>query len=184
MKRVIAFSVCFIGIVFFVKALPFLLVFIPPSVGERLETWESTNTPFKIRIDRHAEANGNFFVPGAYYVFQSTASDSDQWREIMTLRHDDPVDIPREHVRFANDRVAYVFMNWMYAVTTDGGNSWRVSEMGGFLPSGEKCFYGCIKDLRIGENGAGEARLYLIGSPQDRLKVLVTNNFGRSWREP
>ncbi len=122
MKRVIAFSVCFIGIVFFVKALPFLLLFIPPSVGERLETWETTNTPFKIRIDRHAQANGNYFVPGAYYVFQSAASGSDQWREITTFRFDDPIDIPRNQVRFANEKVAYVFMIDMYAVTQDNAD--------------------------------------------------------------
>ncbi|MBA2340615.1 MAG: hypothetical protein H0V88_09480 [Pyrinomonadaceae bacterium] len=91
------------------------MLLLPPSKGERLETWETTNTPFKIRVDRHAEANGGF-VPGAYYVFQSAAADSDQWHEIMTFRHDDPVDIPREQVRFANDRVAYVFMGWMGVV--------------------------------------------------------------------
>ncbi len=187
MKRVVAFSGCFIGFAIFLKALPllpFLLIFIPPSVGERLETWESTNTPFKIRIDRHAQANGNFFVPGAYYVFQSAISGSDQWREIMTLRHDDPVDIPREQVRFANDQVAYVFMNWMYAVTTDGGNSWRVSEMRDLLPNGERCFYGFIEDLRIDENGTGEVKLHIIASPKDQTKVLETNDFGRCWREP
>lgn len=181
MKRVIAFLVCFIGVVFCVKVLP-VLPFLFPSKGERVETWETTNMPFSIRIDKYAEKNS--FVPGAYYVFQSAASGSNQWREIMAFRHDDPVDIPREQVRFANDRVAYVSMGWMYAVTTDGGNSWRVSEMGNFLPSGERCFYGCIEDLRIDENGSGEVRLNIIGSPQDRLKVLETNDFGRSWREP
>lgn len=172
-----------IGIVFFIKALPILLLFLPPSKGERLETWETANKPFKIRIDRHAEANGGF-VPGAYYVFQSAASSSDQWREIMMFRHDDPVDIPREQVRFANDHVAYVFMSWMYAVTTDGGNSWRVSKIWDSLPNGEKCLYGCIEDLRIDANGTGEIRLNIIASPKDQIKILKTNDFGRSWREP
>ena len=65
MKRVIAFLGCFVAVVFFIKALPVLMLFLPPSKGEMLETWETTNTPFKIRVDRHAEKNGGF-VPGAY----------------------------------------------------------------------------------------------------------------------
>jgi hypothetical protein len=181
MKRVITVLGILIGVLVLVKVLPILMLFLPPVKGQRLETWETTNTPFRIRVDRHAEANGGF-VPGAYYVFQSAASDS-EWREIMTFRHDDPVDIPREQVRFANDQVAYVFMSWMYAVTTDGGRSWRVSEMWDLLPSGERCLYGCIEDLRIDANGAGEVRLNIIASPRDQTKILKTNDFGRSWRE-
>ena len=182
MKRVIAFLGCFIAVVFFVKALPVLMLFLPPSKGEMLETWETTNTPFKIRVDRHAEKNGGF-VPGAYYVFQSAASGSDTWREVMTFRHDDPVDIPREQVRFANDQIAYVSMSWMYAVTTDGGNTWRVSKMWDFLPDGEKCLYSCIEDLRIDASGTGEVKLNIIGSPKDKLKILGTDDFGKTWRE-
>ncbi|MDQ3749424.1 MAG: hypothetical protein M3367_10505 [Acidobacteriota bacterium] len=180
MKRVIAFSVCFIGVVFFVKALPFLLLFIPPSVGERLETWESTNTPFKIRIDRHAQANGNYFVPGAYYVFQSAASGSDQWQEITTFRFDDPIDIPRNQVRFANEKVAYVFMIDMYAVTQDGGASWKISDIDNYLSKDEKC--GSIEDLRIDANGVGEVKLKCYAK-QDSFKMLETTDFGRRWLE-
>ncbi len=180
MKRVIAFSVCFIGIVFFVKALPFLLLFIPPSVGERLETWETTNTPFKIRIDRHAQANGNYFVPGAYYVFQSAASDSDQWREITTFRFDDPIDIPRNQVRFANEKVAYVFMIDMYAVTQDGGTSWNIYNIDNYLSKDEKC--GSIEDLQIDAYGVGEVKLNCYDK-QDSFKVLETTDFGGRWRE-
>lgn len=182
MKRIIAVLAICIGIVFFIKASPILMLFPPPSKGEMLETWETANTPFKIRVDRHAERNGGF-VPGAYYVFQSASADSDQWREIMTFRHDDPVEIPREQVRFASEQVAYVSMSWMYAVTTDGGNSWRVSKMWDFLPKDEKCLYGCIEDLRIDANGAGEARLNIIASPKDKLKILETSDFGKTWRE-
>jgi len=149
-------------------------------VGEKLETWESTNTPFKIRIDRHAQANGNYFVPGAYYVFQSAASGSDQWREITTFRFDDPIDIPRNQVRFANEKVAYVFMIDMYAVTQDGGVSWNIYDIDNYLSKDKKC--GSIEDLRIDANGDGEVKLKCYAK-QDSFKVLETTDFGGRWRE-
>jgi len=179
MKRVIAFSVCFIGVVFFIKALPVLMLFLPASKGEKMETWETTNSPFKVRIDRHAERNGGF-VPGAYYVFQSAASGSDVWREITTYRFDDPIDIPRENVRFADEKVAYVFMIDMYAVTKDGGASWSIYDIDNYLPKESKC--GSIEDLQIGANGAGKVKLKC-HAKRDSFKALETMDFGRSWRE-
>ena len=182
-KVILALAFC-VGAALFIAAFSvLLLLLLPPWKGRRLETWETTNATLKIRIDRHAEANG-WFVPGAYYVFQSSAPGSDEWGEVMTFRHDDPVDIPREQVRFAGERVAYVFMGWMYAMTADGGRSWRVSEMSDFLPSGEKCLYQCIEDIWIESDGTGEARLQVKASSGYRTRVLKTDNYGRSWREP
>lgn len=157
------------------------MLFLPPSKGEVLETWKTANTPFNIRIDRHAEKNGGF-VPGAYYVFQSAASDSDAWQEIMTFRHDDPDDIPYEQVRFASDRVAYVYMGWMSAVTIDGGSTWYISKMSDFLSDDEKRVYCWIEDLRLNANSTGEVKINISGSPH-KLKILETNDFGKTWRE-
>jgi hypothetical protein len=181
MKRIVVVLICFVGVFFLLLA----LYFPPQHKGEIVETWDSTNTPFKIRVNNHIERGG--FMPGAtagaYYDFQTAAVGSDDWREIMTFRHDDPIDIPKNKVHFANEKVASVFMGWMYAVTTDGGNSWRVSKMWDFLPDSEKCLYGCIEDLRIETNGRGEAKLNIIASPKYTLKILETNDFGKTWLE-
>ena len=97
-----------------------------PRMGNVTESWETSNQTFKLRVDRHAEEGGFGPVAGAYYVFRSASSGPNAWHDIMTFRHDDPVPIPRNQVRFMNDRVGYVFMGWMYAVSTDGGATWFV----------------------------------------------------------
>src|SRR5213080_998106 len=74
-----------------------------PRIGPTVETWETSNQRFRIRVDNHAEEHA--FLPGAYYVFRSAPAGSDSWRDIMTFRHDDPGPIRREQVRFVNDRV-------------------------------------------------------------------------------
>ena len=77
-----------------------------PQPGEITETYETANQSFKIRVNRHAEINGGF-VGGAYYVFQSAAIGSDSWQKVMTFRHDDPVEIQRDHLRFINNQIGY-----------------------------------------------------------------------------
>src|SRR5258708_3289165 len=89
------------------------------------ETWEVSDNSFKVKATAYAEENGTF-VAGAFYDFQSNATGTDTWREIMTFRHDDPVPIPREQIRFVSDQIGYVFMGWAFAVTTNGGSSWSV----------------------------------------------------------
>lgn len=39
----------------------------------------------------------------------------------MVFRHDDRPLIPRNNIRFVNDQIGYIFMESMYAVTTDAG---------------------------------------------------------------
>lgn len=75
-------------------------------------------------------------VNGAYYLFEATPAGSDQWREIMTFRHDDDPKISADQVRYVNDNIGYVFMGWMYAVTTDAGRT------GQFGPPNETCRIG------------------------------------------
>jgi hypothetical protein len=151
-----------------------------PFMGEKVETWETTNQTFRVRIDRHAE---RFMVPvaGAYYVFQSAPSGSNSWRDIMTFRHDDPVPIPREQVRFVSDRVGYLFMGWMYAVTTDGGANWVVWDAGKDLPNWGCCNYGLIRDVRLELDGTGVMILNPIPERRGEAPELRTKDYGRHW---
>jgi len=150
-----------------------------PWIGGVTETWESQSQHFKIRVDRRAERDA--FLPGAFYVFQSAASDSGQWREVMTFRHDDPVPIPREQVGFVNDRVGYVFVGWMYAVTTDGGETWTVWDAGKDLPNWVCCNYGLIKGVRLEPDGAGVMTLDPIPQRRGEVPELRTKDYGRHW---
>src|SRR2546427_11387216 len=90
-----------------------------PYHGKAFDSYETSSKAFRVRIVAYHEAALIPVTAGAYYVFQTGASEG--WREIMTFRHDDPVEIPRGQIRFVGDRIGYAFMGWMYAVTTDGG---------------------------------------------------------------
>jgi hypothetical protein len=110
-----------------------------PQRGKKIiEAWETTNSTFKVSVTAYAEENGSF-VPGAYYDFRSAPSRSERWQEIFTFRHDDLVPIPKQQVHFVNDKIGYVFMSWMYAITTDGGSNWSVWSAEKDLPGWECC---------------------------------------------
>ncbi|MBA2734700.1 MAG: hypothetical protein H0U54_17700 [Acidobacteria bacterium] len=169
-----------IALAIIILAVGFLLRSFRPSIGEITESWETSNQTFKVKIDRHAEQNGGF-VAGAYYVFQSAPSTSNNWREIMTFRHDDPNPIPRDQVRFVNDRVGYVFMGWMYAVTTDGGATWSVWNAQTDLPKWDCCNYRLIGSVNIVPDGTGTMILNPIPQRQGEVPQLHTNDFGQHW---
>ena len=156
------------------------LTFFRPRMAERVETWETSNQSFRVRIDRHKEGFGGF-VPGAYYVFQFANLGSDRWVEVMTFRHDDPVPIPRDAVRFVNERTGYIFMGWKYAVTTDGGVTWRVWNAEEHLPNWQCCNYGLIKYVRVEPAGTGEMILNPIPQRRGEVQALQTTDYGKHW---
>ena len=143
------------------------------TITERLETG---NGAFKIRVTQYAEENG--FPTGAYYVFQSANKGSEDYHDIFTYRHDDPVDIPRDQVRFMNDKVAYVFMGWMYAITTDAGDTWSVWNANTDLSKRACCNRGAVKDVRLAPNGSGTMMIN-VGDNQE--PDLCTTDYGQHW---
>jgi hypothetical protein len=150
------------------------------SRGKELETWETGNNAFKVRITAFAEKKGGL-VAGAYYVFQAAQSGANGWHEIMTFRHDDPVPIPREQVRFVQDRIGFVFMGWMYAITTDVGRTWSVWDALRELPNWKCCNYVLIRDVRIGLDGSGTMSLNPIPDRRGEVPELCTKDYGRHW---
>jgi hypothetical protein len=112
MKRksliVIAVMVAVIGFVVAINWRIISMLVFGPYMGNVTDSWETSNQTFNLRVDRRTGKNS--FVPGSYYVFQSAPFGFDAWREIMIFRHDDPVPIPCEQVRFVNDRLGYVFI--------------------------------------------------------------------------
>ena len=155
------------------------LAFFKPFMGETVETWETANPTFKVRVAQHTERFA--WLGGAYYVFQSSPSDSNTWREIMTFRHDDPVPIPRDRVHFVNARVGYVFMGWMYAVTIDSGSTWSVWNAQTDLPNWDCCNYRLIGNVNIEPDGTGTMILNPIPQRRGEVPQLHTNDFGRHW---
>jgi len=153
-----------------------------PRMGDITESFETSNHTFKLRVDRRAEVGGFMAVlNGAYYVFRSAPVGSDNWHDIMTFRHDDPNPILRDQVRFVNERVGFVFMGWMYAVTDDGGRTWAVWDAGHNLPNWLCCNYRLITDVQLNPDGTGTMTLNPIQDWRGEVPQLHTRDFGRHW---
>jgi hypothetical protein len=152
-----------------------------PSVGlEVVETWETTNNHIKIRVTAYKQKSVE--PAGTYYTFESVKKEFLlDAREIMTFRHENQVLIPRDQIHFVNDQFAYVFMGWMYAVTTDRGYTWSVWDAERDLPNWQCCNYDFIKEIQMGADGAGTMRLSLNSQEISPVQELYTQDYGRHW---
>jgi len=139
-----------------------------------IDWWQTTNGKIDIRVKVYAE--DGWAPSGAYYVFESAQHDSNNWQEIMTFRHDDPVPVPRDQIRFVNDNTAFVFMGWMYGVTTDGGASWSVWSA---QQHNIQYNYVLIESVRMEISGEGIMKLDT--SRANKVPELTTTDFGKHW---
>ena len=152
----------------------------PPGKGPLVKSTEYTG-PFIVRINKYLETGGIIqAMNGAYFEFQSEPTVSHQPVNIMTFRHDDPIDIPNDSVHFVSDKVGFVFMGWNYAVTSDGGSNWTVYDARNFLRDNQRCGYNCIQEISISPDGSGSLTINLIASPRQTV-TLDSNDFGSHW---
>jgi hypothetical protein len=146
--------------------------------GRVVDTWEYANNYFRLRITAYDE-KGVYPAPsGGYYVFESSQADIENWQTIMTFRHDDPVKIRSDQVRFVNEQVGYVFMGWLYAVTTDGGRTWSVWDASKDPVLSRTYNYDLIRQVSISPDGNGHMDLNLTGNKEEQLR---TQDYGRHW---
>jgi hypothetical protein len=156
-------------------------IFRSSTIGKRTDSWEIENSTFRIRVDKHAEEHGGFNA-GAYFIFQSASKDQGNWLRIMVFRHDDPEEpIPQGQVRFVDERIGYVYMGWMYAVTTDRGKTWSVWNAENDLPNWQCCNYNLIQDVSLNPNGMGNMILRPIPGRSGEVPMLRTKDYGRHW---
>lgn len=152
--------------------------------GNVIESWETTNGYFKIRVAAYEERLFLRGLPGALYVYSSSLAKEDSWREVMVFRHDDKPPIPRDNVRFVNDQIGYIFMDQRYAVTTDTGKTWSVWDATKNIPDWSWHKYGYIRGVQLSPDGNG----LMIMRPNDdssRKDIIDvqfrTDDFGRHW---
>ncbi len=171
-RAIVVFCVCFsIGVLLWI--LPF---FFPMKSGRILDKYETGRGNVRLEITAYAEQNS--FSPGTYHVVEAVDASNNRV-EVITFRHDDPVPIKKDGVVIVNDDVAYVFIGWMYAVTTDGGRNWSVWNAQESLPDGGCCNYFLIKNIELDESGNG--KMFLDRAASEGTPFLTTENFGRSW---
>lgn len=172
-----------IGIVLAAIMVPFAwhVVSSPPRQGKTInEQWEKADKLFSIRVTAYAEENGGLDA-GAYYAFESKEVGSDTWNSVTTFRHDDPVPIARDQVRFVDKTTAYFFFGWVYAVTTDAGRTWSVWNAVRDLPAWQCCNYKLIRDVVLTDGGKGTMLLNPIPDRRGEMPVLFTTDYGRQW---
>ena len=143
-----------------------------------LERWETSNHPLAIRVTEYQEKH--FPLSKFRYVFEAKSPGSGEWREIMTTRTDDDIQIPREQVRFINDQAAYVFMVNKYAITTNVGNSWSTWTVDSQITNGKYPGQFLIKEALVNLDGSGT--LILVSRSADGQNMqFQTDDFGHSW---
>lgn len=147
--------------------------------GDTVEAWETVKGNFKIRVTEYKEKNP-VHLTHFFYVFESSDAASGEWHEIVEVKNDDDVPLPRDQMRFVNDRIAYVFMNEKYAVSTDGGKVWKVWEV---TPKNlpQLQIRGHIKNAHIELDGSGQLTLDALIDGKINELTLYTHDYGQHW---
>lgn len=155
----------------------------PGSRGEMYDTWETSNSGFKIRMKAYYEVGT--FLPGAFYTCESAPVGSNEWREFKAFRGDDPIPLSylNKRFRFVNERTAYFHTANDFLVTLDNGRNWSV-----WLPmlpgSDGKSAYWAILDAHVGSDGSGKAKLWHYDEAlKDAVtQEIFTQDYGQNWK--
>jgi len=149
-----------------------------------IETWETQNDIFKVRATCYEIADERITPKGFYYTFGYRLvkpKGSDDWSDIFTIRQDQMASIPHNQVRFINDRTGYLFMGWIYAVTTDGAKTWHKWDADRDLPNWRCCDPSLIRDVKIWPDGNGMMQLNASNLPAEISETLYTQDYGKHW---
>jgi len=144
------------------------------------DTWQVEEYGLRVRVTAYNENNPFASVSGAFYVFESSSPSREEWHEIFVFRHDDPVPINKRSVHIVSESVTYVYMGWIYAVTTDGGKTWSLWDSRDHNFVEPNFDYGVIETVDVGDDGIGKMLLRVFPS-KNSCHTLVTADFGRVW---
>jgi hypothetical protein len=153
-----------------------------PYPGKLRQQRDVSNDTFLVRIEIYDEGNrAHLFEPGCHLKLLSALTGSNDWRQFGNAyfsRCDQDVN---NRVRFVGRSVAYLFLQWWYAVTVDAGRHWSTWDVPAHLPG--KAFYNprLIDGVSVGPDGSGTMTLNPDGLAQKQPTVLYTSDFGRQW---
>ena len=149
------------------------------DLGPVDDEFVASSSTLEIRVSRRPELEGP--LPGAHYAFESRQSGAAQWRPVASIRHDDPVDLPRDRIHFVDKNTAYLSMCSSFAATSDGGASWHVWCASDVEWSRKLVNYGLIQSVAVAANGEGTMTLNDVAVRRGGPRLAVTTDFGRSW---
>lgn len=148
-----------------------------------IETHEFPWAPGKITLEAYdiynVEPKGRYYtftVPRMIGDYRSTSI-------VFNILPDKPVEFNRKLVQIFNDRIAYVYLGWMYSVTLDGGRTWHLWDGERKLPEWECCDPGLIQEVSISDQGTGIMTLRPDPKKPESLIRLKTSDFGQHWAQ-
>jgi hypothetical protein len=147
------------------------------KANEVIEIWSTENSKFEVRVTSFREQDIFPSLAGASYVFESRALQEDKWTRIMVFNHDNAIPINKNNVVFVNENVCYVFMEWKYAVTINGGKSWEVWDGSEEFLAKSDLRYGLIQNVHLESNGEGT----MILRSNIKPRILYTKDYGNNW---
>lgn len=153
--------------------------FLIPSQGPVIEEWETHNSRFKIRVQRRAHLYG---LMSYWYVFQSSSKGSIRWQEVTRHLQGEPIALPKQQIRFVSEDVGYLFFQLKYAVTVDGGATWKVFDFGdnpSFKP--KQLDYSRIAEVLIRPDGTGDITMLKYDSRAGQSTLFYTMDYGQKW---
>jgi len=153
-----------------------------PRRGGVIESWETANNTFRVRVTVYGEGNSQqVYQNGAHYTFASAPAGSDHWVEFFVpyLTRREP--IARDHIRFVNDNVGYVFWKQWYLVTTNSGRTWTSWNSPKYLsnPADVQCCE--IENVNISADGKGLMEVHAPNGQGKTMIELVTQDYGQHW---
>ena len=160
-----------------------------PACQEGVDSTVQNGWPgsFDVRIEKIPESCAFFAaVAGANYRISSKQTGENAWRQIATVHHDDPLDVPIDHVVVVNKDVAYVFWHNIYAVTTDRAQTWTIWSAEKDLvdwkrPEDRYPHWADIEKIDLRRDGSGTMYLDRNDKSLDLIRKLSTKDYGKSW---
>ena len=147
-----------------------------------IEIWENGNGSFKVSTSAY-NLSSDTEPRGIYYTFSGStlSKENDHKQTIFTIRHDKTVPIPRDNVVFINDKIGYVYMGWLFAVTIDGGITWHQWDAETELSDWQCCDPDLIQNVTIASSGSGTMTLKAKLQQQEKVLMLHTKDYGLHW---
>lgn len=159
-----------------------------PRPGTLRDQWELSNAGLRIRGEVYNEGNLAhrlaIFDERRCHLRLRAAVGAGQWRDIVKA-YFAPCDKDiKNHIRFVNGAVAYVFLQWWYMVTVDEGRTWAIWDVSAKLPTLAYANPALIEEVVVAPDGTGTMTLNPAGTVSHQRMRLRTTDFGRQWVAP
>ena len=156
-----------------------------PRPGKLLTQFERSNATMQVRLEIFEEGEWRhrwaiFDQSRCHLRVSSRPRDTGTWTAAATAYYPCAQDVTNI-VQFVDDRVAYVFMQWWYAVTLDGARTWTTFDVASYFP--DKAYYSpsLIERVAIAPDGTGTMLLNADGVVDKKPFALYSSDFGKTW---